>query len=79
MNEEQRQAIIERLNGVVRDLNHWAFVAEARERSAVEHMREDVLEGITLIYEQETIIKALMGDYGDACDIEGSGEDEPDV
>lgn len=69
MSEVQRKSIIEGLNGVFRELEHWAFVGDL-DRAKVEDMRRRLLEGLKLIYEQENIIKALMGDYGDRCDVD---------
>ena len=70
MSEENRKAVIEGLNGVCRDLEHMSF-RDDRDRAAIEGMRRLVLDGLKLIYEQENLIKALMGDFGDACDVDG--------
>ena len=69
----QQKSVIDGLNETARELEHWAFASEKRERKSVEQMREKVLEGIKLIYDQENVIRALMGEYGDACDIDGCG------
>ena len=76
MGDEQRQAVIAKLNETARELEHWAFAADKRDRGAIEYMRENVLEGIKLIYDQENVIKALMGEYGDACNIDESGGEQ---
>jgi len=73
MNDEQVKAVIEGLDRVARELEHWAFVADGRDRGAVEDMRRRVLEGVKLLYEQENMIKAMLGEFGDACDIDGCG------
>lgn len=69
----QQKSVIDGLNETARELEHWAFASEKRERKSVEQMREMVLEGIKLIYDQENVIRALMGEYGDSCDIDGCG------
>ena len=69
----QQKSVIDGLNETARELEHWAFASEKRERKSVEQMREKVLEGIKLIYDQENVIRALMGEYGDSCDIDGCG------
>lgn len=69
MSDEKRKQAIEGLNVVLRDLNHWEFSGEVA-RASVQSMRDRILDGLDLIYEQENIIKALMGDYGDACEVD---------
>ena len=76
MGDEERQAIIKGLNDTARELEHWAFIEDARDRGAVEHMRERVLAGIKLIYDQENVIRAMLGEYGDSCDIDGCGKED---
>ena len=75
MNEEQRKAVIEGLDRTLRELRHWEFM-DGRDRITVENMRENITQAVKLIYEQENIIKALMGDYGDSSDVEGCDEQE---
>lgn len=70
MNDEQRKQIIEGLNAVAREMEHWKF-REDVDRLAVENMRARVLEGVRALYEDDNIIRALMGEYGDACTVEG--------
>lgn len=70
MNDERIKQIVDALNVTIHELGHWAFV-DGCNRAQVERMRDTVLDGVKLIYEQENIIKALMGDYGDACDLSG--------
>ena len=36
-------------------------------------MRRRVLEGVKLLYEQENVIKAMLGEFGDSCDVDGCG------
>ena len=72
MNEEHVKAVIEGLDRVARDMEHWKF-REDMDRVAVEDMRRRVLDGVKLLYEQENVIKAMMGEYGDACDVDGCG------
>ena len=72
MNEENRKAVVEGLNKVAREMEHWAF-REDMDRIAVEWMRGRVLDGLKLIYEQENMIKAMLGEFGDACDVNGCG------
>lgn len=72
MNDEHVKAVIEGLNRVARDMEHWAFRDDA-DRVSVEDMRRRVLEGVKLLYEQENVIKALLGEYGDSCDVNGCG------
>ena len=72
MSGEERKAAIDGLNGVAREMEHWAFRDELG-MAKVEHLRDRVLDGLKLIDEQENIIKALMGDYGDVCDADGCG------
>ena len=69
MGEEQRREVIEGLNKVAMELDHWAF-REGLDRVAVEDMRARVLTGVKLLYDYENMVKALMGEYGDACDVE---------
>ena len=45
MNDEQRKQIIEGLNAVAREMEHWKF-REDVDRLAVENMRARVLEGV---------------------------------
>lgn len=76
MNDEQRKEVIQGLNNTARDLEHLALKdTDARDRWSIEYMRDRVLDGLKLIYEQENIIKALMGDYGDSCDVKNQGCD----
>lgn len=70
MNEEQRRAVIDGLNRVAREMEHWAF-REGLDRVAVEDMRRRVLDGVKLLYDYENMVRALMGEYGDVCDING--------
>lgn len=70
MNDEHVKAVIEGLNRVAREMEHWKFREDA-DRAAVEDMRRRVLEGVRLLYEQENVIKAMMGEFGDSCDING--------
>ena len=72
MNEEQRRAVIEGLDRVAREMEHWAF-REVMDRAKVESMREGVLLGVKMLYEDDNIIRALMGEYGNACDVDGCG------
>ena len=72
MNDENVKAVIEGLDRVARDMEHWAF-REDMDRVAVEDMRRRVLEGVKLLYDQENVIKAMLGDFGDSCDVDGCG------
>lgn len=72
MNEKQRRAVIEGLDRVAREMEHWAF-REDMDRAKVESMREGVLLGVKMLYEDDNIIRALMGEYGNACDLDGCG------
>ena len=69
MGDEQRRDVIEGLNKVARELEHWAF-DDRMERASVEVMKSRVLAGVKLLYDYENMVKALMGEYGDACDVE---------
>lgn len=70
MNDEHVKAVIEGLDRVAREMEHWKFREDA-DRVAVEDMRRRVLEGVKLLYEQENMIKAMLGEFGDACDVDG--------
>lgn len=70
MSEAERKQVIDELNKALRELNHIAF-DDGRDRAMVESIRQRILNGLKLIYEQETIIKGFTGDYGDACDVDG--------
>ena len=72
MNDEHVKAVIEGLNHVARDMEHWKF-REDLDRVAVEDMRRRVLEGVKLLYDYENMVRALMGEYGNACDVDGCG------
>ena len=72
MNDEHVKAVIEGLDSVARDMEHCKF-REDVDRVAVEDMRRRVLEGVKLLYEQENVIKAMLGEFGDACDVDGCG------
>ena len=72
MNEEHVKAVIEGLNRVAREMEHWKFREDA-DRVSVEDMRRRVLDGVKLLYEQENVIKAMLGEFGDACDVDGCG------
>ena len=74
MSEEERKQIIDGLNKALLELNHWEFKGDVARASVIE-MRQNILQGLKLIYEQENVIKSLMGDYGDACDVDGCGGD----
>ena len=74
MTEEERKRIVDGLNKTLLALNHWEFNGDVASASVIE-MRESILQGLKLIYDQENIIKSLMGDYGDACDVDGCGGD----
>ena len=74
MGEDERKRIVDGLNKALLELNHWEFKGDVARASVIE-MRESILQGLKLIYEQENIIKSLMGDYGDACDVDGCGGD----
>ena len=69
MDNEQRNKAIEALNVVAREMEHWKF-REDMDRAKVESMREGVLLGVKMLYEDDNIIRALMGEYGNACDME---------
>lgn len=70
MNEEHVKAVIEGLDRVAREMEHWKFREDA-DRVSVEDMRRRVLDGVKLLYEQENVIKAMLGEFGDACDVDG--------
>ncbi len=70
MNDENVKAVIEGLNGVARDMEHWAF-REDVDRVAVDDMRRKVLAGVKLLYDQDNVIRAMLGEFGDACDVDG--------
>ena len=72
MNDEHVKAVIDGLNRVAREMEHWKFREDA-DRVSVEDMRRRVLEGVKLLYEQENVIKAMMGEFGDVCDVDGCG------
>ncbi len=70
MNDEHVKSVIEGLDRVARDMEHWKF-REDMDRAAVEDMRRNVLEGVKLLYEQDNMIRAMMGEFGDSCDVGG--------
>ena len=70
MNDEHVKAVIEGLDRVAREMEHWKFREDA-DRAAVEDMRRRVLDGVKLLYEQENVIKAMLGEFGDSCDVDG--------
>ena len=70
MNDEHVKSVIEGLNRVARDMEHWAF-REDMDRVAVEDMRRRVLEGVKLLYTFDNAIRAMMGEFGDSCDVDG--------
>lgn len=72
MDEAERKKVIDGLNKMLLELNHWEFNGDVA-RASVVGMRESVLQGLKLIYEQENIIRSLMGEYGDACEVDGCG------
>lgn len=72
MNDEHVKAVIEGLNRVAREMEHWKFREDA-DRVSVEDMRRRVLDGVKLLYEQENVIKAMLGEFGDSCDVDGCG------
>ena len=72
MDNEQRNKAIEALNVVARKMEHWKF-REDMDRAKVESMREGVLLGVKMLYEDDNIIRALMGEYGNACDVDVCG------
>jgi hypothetical protein len=74
MNDENVKAVIEGLNGVARDMEHWKF-REDVDRVAVEDMRRLVLEGVKLLYTFDNAIRAMMGEYGDSCSVDGCGSE----
>ena len=70
MNDEHVKAVIEGLDRVAREMEHWKF-REDMDRAAVEDMRRLVLDGVKLLYDQDNMIRAMMGAFGDSCDING--------
>ena len=70
MNDEHVKAVIDGLDKVAREMEHWKF-REDVDRAAVEDMRRRVLDGVKLLYAQENVIKAMLGEFGDSCDIGG--------
>ena len=72
MNDEHVKSVIDGLDRVAREMEHWKFREDA-DRVSVEDMRRRVLEGVKLLYEQENVIKAMLGEFGDACDVDGCG------
>ncbi len=72
MNDEHVKAVIEGLNGVAREMEHWAF-REDMDRVSVEDMRRKVLAGVKLLYDQDNVIRAMLGEFGDSCDVDGCG------
>jgi len=69
MNDLSLQAVIGELNETARLMEHWAF-RDDKDRIEVEAMRSSILKGVKLIYDQENVIKALLGEYGDSCDVD---------
>lgn len=70
MNDEHVKAVIEGLDRVAREMEHWKFREDA-DRVSVEDMRRRVLAGVKLLYEQDNMIRAMMGEFGDSCDVDG--------
>lgn len=70
MNDEHVKAVIEGLDRVARDMEHWKFREDA-DRVAVEDMRQRVLDGVKLLYTFDNAIRAMMGEFGDSCDVDG--------
>ena len=70
MNDDHVKAVIGGLDRVAREMEHWKFREDA-DRVSVEDMRRRVLDGVKLLYEQENVIKAMHGEFGDACDVDG--------
>lgn len=70
MNDEHVKAVIDGLNGVAREMEHWKF-REGVDRAAVEDMRRRVLEGVKLLYAYDNAVRAMLGEFGDSCDIGG--------
>ena len=70
MNDEHVKAVIEGLDRVAREMEHWKFREDA-DRVSVEDMRRLVLDGVQLRYEQDNMIRAMMGEFGDSCDVDG--------
>ena len=72
MDNEQRNKVIEALNVVACEMEHWKF-REDMDRTKVESMRDGVLLGVKMLYEDDNIIRALIGEYGNECEVDGCG------
>ena len=65
--------IIKGLNDVVEYFKRLSFAADSEHKQQIEYLKNSIKDGIHLINEQEIIIEALMGEYGDSCGINGCG------
>ena len=72
MNDEHVNAVIEGLDRVAREMEHWKF-REDMDRVAVEDMRRRVLDGVKLLYAFDNAVRAMMGEFGDSCDVDECG------
>ena len=63
--------LIERLRNAEKGLAHLADVVDVRDGASIAAARTAIIDACKVIEEQDTIIWALMGEYGDACDVAG--------
>ena len=71
--EDNVNELIERLRNAEKGLAHLAMVADVQYGSTIAVARTALINASKVIEEQDTTIRALMGEYGDACDVAGCG------
>ena len=70
MKSDERSKIIAEMQQTAKLLAYYATANGGRDGGVYSEMRQTVLDGLKLIDEQENAITALMGGFGDSCNLD---------
>lgn len=65
--------VVERLKAAENGLGHLAMVVDMQYGSAIAAARMAMVNAWNVIEDQDTTIRAMMGEYGDSCDVKEAG------
>ena len=69
----QANEAVKRLKEAETGLGHLAMVVDMRYGGAIAAARMAMVNAWSVIEEQDVTIRALMGEYGDSCDVKEAG------
>ena len=69
----QANEAVKRLKEAEAGLGHLAMVVDMQYGGAIAAARMAMVHAWSVIEEQDVTIRAMMGEYGDSCEVEGCG------